>query len=604
MFVNERRMLGELLAYPVSGKPESYFQVPPHQRKYEWEKEGEVLRLIEDFWGNLESQYFMGPVIFWPVNETSDPYLQIVDGQQRLVTFVIFIRAFVDYVQKRIDENAFSGDFLFSARQQLYEARRLIIKGEKGVTKEKPVIRLSRAINEFFRDKIILNDDTNKIEQMEQKVKGELPAEKNLREAYVKIFRTLEEECNPLEDKKLLLKLIEISTALKANQLFLSITVNNEIDAYTIFETINERGRRLNVNGLLRNLCFRKIEALDQDERDALEREWDYVETQLSNFGAFLWHLWVSREATCPKNQIFRNVAKYIEKMPNEDAVWDFIWDVFFEEAKWYHVYENPLEKSESEDDISRERKGYFEMLKTMGATRCYPLLLGIDYSLKIQDAITPEEANELVKMITCLTFWHSGICGKDARHLEAVYHQLAQQIRKTEKTKDKEAKELVITDIKEKLRKEFPSEDECKVVFKEKRFTNDSFAKMVLRNIEEKKDTESEKTLKADKVVWLEHVLPQTPGKDSPWLTIFPDVKERIEYSTKLGNYTILFDKLNREASNQPFPQKKEKYKQSHIELTKALANEYDEWDKEAIDKRTDMLLGLAKEIWPIYQE
>ena len=596
-------MLGELLAYPVSGKPESYFQVPPHQRKYEWEKEKEVLRLVEDFWGTLESQYFMGPVIFWSVNGGSDPYLQIVDGQQRLVTFVIFIRAFVDYVQKRISENAFSDDFLFSAGQQLYEARRLVIKGEKGVTKEKPVLRLSRAINDFFRDKIILNDDQNKIEQMEQKVKGELPAEKNLREAYVKIFRTLEEKCDPLADKKLLLKLIEISNALKANQLFLSITVNNEIDAYTIFETINERGRRLNVNGLVRNLCFRKIEALGQDERDDLEREWDFVETQLSNFGAFLWHLWVSREETCPKNAIFRNVAKHIEKMPNEDYVWDFIWNAIFEEAKWYHVYENPREKSEYADEFFGGRLQYFEMLDTMGATRCYPLLLGIDYSEKIQSAITPKEANELVKIITCLTFWHSGICGKDARHLEAVYHNLAHQIRKMEKTKDKQAKELVITDIKEKLCEEFPSEDECKVGFTEKRFTTDSFTKMVLRNIELKKDTESEKTLKGNKVVWLEHVLPQTPGKDSPWLTLFPDVKDRTEYSTKLGNCTILLDKLNREASNQPFPQKKDKYKQSHIELTREIAK-YGEWDKEAIDKRTNMLFELAKEIWPIYSE
>ena len=600
MFVNERRTLGELLAYPVSGKPESYFQVPPHQRKYEWEKEKEVLRLVEDFWGTLESQYFMGPVIFWSVNGGSDPYLQIVDGQQRLVTFVIFIRAFVDYVQKRISENAFSDDFLFSAGQQLYEARRLVIKGEKGVTKEKPVLRLSRAINDFFRDKIILNDDQNKIEQMEQKVKGELPAEKNLREAYVKIFRTLEEKCDPLADKKLLLKLIEISNALKANQLFLSITVNNEIDAYTIFETINERGRRLNVNGLLRNLCFRKIEALGQDDRDALEREWDSVETQLSNFDAFLWHLWVSREGTCPKKKTFENVAKHIGKMPHEDHVWDFIWQVIFKEASWYHVYENPREETESEDDISRERKGYFEMLNTMGATRCYPLLLAIDYSEKIQDAITPEEADELVKIITCLTFWHSGICEKDARHLEAIYHDLAQQVRKMEKTKDNQAKELVITDIKEKLCKEFPSD--CKAGFTEKRFITDSFTKMVLRNIELKKDLGSEKTLKADKVVWLEHVLPQTPGKGSPWLTIFPDVKERTEYSTKLGNCTLLFKKLNIEASNLPFPQKKEKYKQSHIELTKALANEYDEWDKEAIDKRTDMLFELAQEIWLIY--
>ncbi len=383
----------------------------------------------------------------------------------------------------------------------------------------------------------------------------------------------------------------------------MSITVNNEIDAYTIFETINERGRHLNVNDLVKNLCFRKIDALEQDDRDALEREWDFVETQLPKFGAFLWHLWVSREETCPKNKIFRYVAKHIEKMSNEDVVWDFIWDVIFEEAKWYHVYENPREQSEYADEFFGDRLQYFEMLDTMGATRCYPLLLGIDYSEKIQKAISSEEADDLVKIITCLTFWHSGICERDARHLEAVYHHLARQIRKMEKTKDKQAKELVITDIKKKLSEEFPSVAECKVGFTEKRFITDSFAKMVLRNIELKKDIESEKTLRGDKVVWLEHVLPQNPGRDSTWLTIFPDIKERIEYSTKLGNYTILLNKLNREASNQPFLQKKDKYLKSRIELTRELA-EYGKWDAEEIDKRTDMLFELAKEIWPIYSE
>ncbi len=604
MFGNEKRTLGELFSAPIMGEVDSYFQVPRFQRKFEWGGE-EIFRLLQDVFGNLGFKYFMGPVIFCPKSENGDSYLEIIDGQQRLATFAIFFRVFVDYVQRRRNENAFSPDFSSSAELLQHDVRRLIVRGLKGLTKEKPVIRLSRAINLFFRDQLILNDDANKIEQMRVKVRGELPAIKNLKGAYVKIFERLEEECNKIENKELLAKLLQIRNALHEQQLFLSITVNNPLDAYTIFETINERGKRLNVSDLVKNLCFRKLSSFkeEEEELDALEQEWDRVETQVSDFASFIWHLWVSRSGTCPKNRIFSKIEEDITEMPDEDDVWDFIWEGIFEEAKWYHVYENPREETESEDDISRQRKGYFEMLKTMGATRCYPLLLGIDHSEKNQGAISSEEANDLVKIITCLTFWHSGICEKDARHLEAVYHDLAQKIRKMEKTKDKQAKESVITDIKKKLGKEFPSGAECKAGFTEKTFTTDSFAKMVLRHIELKKDIGSEKTLKADKVVWLEHILPQKPGKGSPWLTIFPDMKEREEYSTKLGNCTILFDKLNREASNQPFPQKKDKYLKSHIELTKELAK-YDKWDKAVIDERTDMLFELAKEIWPIYPE
>ena len=63
MLKNEERTLGELFDNPVKGEKDSYFQVPRFQRKYEWRKEDEVLRLIDDIYENLGRSFFMGPLI-------------------------------------------------------------------------------------------------------------------------------------------------------------------------------------------------------------------------------------------------------------------------------------------------------------------------------------------------------------------------------------------------------------------------------------------------------------------------------------------------------------------------------------------------------------
>ncbi len=66
MFRNEQRTLGALFSSPIMGEVDSYFQVPRFQRKFEWEKERQVSRLLQDVFDNLGRKYFMGPVIFCP----------------------------------------------------------------------------------------------------------------------------------------------------------------------------------------------------------------------------------------------------------------------------------------------------------------------------------------------------------------------------------------------------------------------------------------------------------------------------------------------------------------------------------------------------------
>ncbi|GAH13362.1 unnamed protein product, partial [marine sediment metagenome] len=115
-----------LLDCPNEVDSQSQFVVPRFQRKYEWEKEDQVATLIDDIFSNLDRQYFVGPMIFFP---KSGGKVEIIDGQQRLVTFVIFFRALVDYIQRRRDEDAFSTVSADEVEELKYDIRKLIIKG-------------------------------------------------------------------------------------------------------------------------------------------------------------------------------------------------------------------------------------------------------------------------------------------------------------------------------------------------------------------------------------------------------------------------------------------------------------------------------------------
>jgi len=72
-------------------------------------------------------------------------------------------------------------------------------------------------------------------------------------------------------------------------------------------------------------------------------------------------------------------------------------------------------------------------------------------------------------------------------------------------------------------------------------------------------------------------------PQNNSVWN--YPQ-EEHDEVYTLLGNLTLLAEKLNKSASNDLFVNKKQKYQQSVINLTRML-NSCSDWTKETIEER-----------------
>ncbi len=69
-----------------------------------------------------------------------------------------------------------------------------------------------------------------------------------------------------------------------------------------------------------------------------------------------------------------------------------------------------------------------------------------------------------------------------------------------------------------------------------------------------------------------LEHIIPQTPNLATNWITDF-DKTFREAYTYKLGNMTLLTQKMNSAAKNYDFARKKDIYGKTKLNMTTEIA-------------------------------
>ena len=110
---------------------------------------------------------------------------------------------------------------------------------------------------------------------------------------------------------------------------------------------------------------------------------------------------------------------------------------------------------------------------------------------------------------------------------------------------------------------------------------------KFILREIYQKYDFNKEVQIKDSlKKIHYEHILPQNPKVKSQWRNDF--IKDDLEkYTYKIGNGTLLLDKINHSASNRDFSDKKELLVNSDIPENKTIAAN-SRWGKREINART----------------
>ena len=97
------------------------FTIPRNQRRYVWNKENwselyeDLKFIIENKKGNAISGHFLGSFVLQKKKEDNDvTYFEIIDGQQRSITIVLFLAAIMQYFKEHDMKDFFDGcrDFL------------------------------------------------------------------------------------------------------------------------------------------------------------------------------------------------------------------------------------------------------------------------------------------------------------------------------------------------------------------------------------------------------------------------------------------------------------------------------------------------------------
>lgn len=542
------------------------YKVPDFQRDYSWEEDN-----WEDLWNDIvlinknDESHYMGSIVLL---DKGDSVYNIIDGQQRFTTLSILSLAIIsklkDLVSKDIEkeENTERVDNLM---------RDYIGKKHSASLTYSSKIFLNENNDNFYQRLVSFRKPVN--------IKKLYDSEKLIWESYEffqKKVNDLYLQMNNGED--LASFLIE---SVGARLLFIQITVTNEVNAYTVFETLNSRGIELTSTDLLKNYLFSFV-AKKSSDLENTKYQWKKIISiiGLKKFPIFLRDYLNTKMKLINKSYLFKAIKSTVLK--DEDVF--TLLDSLEGFAYTYIALGNP------NDDYWKEDKDLYEAidaLKLFGVTQHKPLLMVAYEYLEAKDF------KKLLQAIVSISYRYSVIGKQQTNIMDKIYNKASLKIFKEQST-------ITIQEILLSIKELYLPDDDFKNLFEGKTFdTNNSKhkkqARYTLYKIEGQISNGNKYDYSSDSGT-IEHILPE--NLTEKWGNIFSE-DEHIRNVYKIGNFTLLESNKNRDASDNIFTTKTTIYQDSRYIMTQNI--EASEWNISAIKQRQIKLAVIACGIWKI---
>lgn len=268
------------------------FRVPPHQRSYAWDKDAvdEFIGDIETALGNGASDYFIGLIV---IQASPSGEWVLLDGQQRLTTVsLIYAAARLWLLDNGYDADAHQihHEYLGVRRLGGDYSSRMLLNGENQDLFEGAVTQ-AVGDSQFRRfAQVLPRTASNKLL---------LSAALNCRK-WIKLFAGENEAGDGGSDR--VSKIYGLARFLDSRLKVVAVEVSSDVDAYVLFESLNDRGIALSALDLIKNYIL----SLAPDQVDV----WAGLLMTLGdeNPEDFLKVFWTSRYGVIQKSQIFRGV--------------------------------------------------------------------------------------------------------------------------------------------------------------------------------------------------------------------------------------------------------------------------------------------------------
>lgn len=533
--------------------------VPKYQRDYAWEEKhvNDLLLDISNALQNEEKEYFIGSIV---VKNNENGRSEVVDGQQRLATITILINSIKAIFEEEGNEkkaNQISNDFLMTHE----------LRTEEDV----PRLILNDNDHDFFFSHV-LNEKPNLSTKKEVRLSHQklLDAKKAIDIKLTQILNANNQNSDILIDW-----VIYIENNVKV----IWVEVPDYSNAFTIFETLNDRGLDLAISDLLKNYLFHKSgSAIKQAQQNWITMV-SVLEAADSNSTVvpYIKYLWASYYGNVREKELYTKIKDTIK---TKTKALEFS-NQLSDNSNLYTALLYSDHHYWSEYSTATRRN--IRTINDLGMVQIRPLLLSMlpKFNKKESEKSLLSIVSLIVRLIVSGTL-SSGV-------FERQFSITAMKIRNGDIGNQ--------NDLLESLKTLTPSDERFKEAFQTFTISNSSIAKYLLSTIENyrRNDQGSELIPNNDEtIVNLEHVLPKK--MNDQW-TGFDEDEHKLYYK-RLGNMTILNSRKNSRIGNKSFNEKLPIFADSEFILTKEISSN-PVWNKEAINNRQNKLASNAIKCW-----
>lgn len=558
------------------------FEIPFFQRAYVWSEDNwnifwdNLVGEVEAYENGVQSEHFIGTIITKQKENKnlSENIVELIDGQQRLTTITVFLKALADTSMGELPNFRESIESLLWFKDSYS--------------------------NKHYRMIHSRIDKPNFHQIMEMPEELENEENSSIINAYKYFIKKLENYTDHQREmvKQVLLHKIPI----------ISMLLDKDDDEQEIFDTINSLGVRLTIAELLKNYLFKDkelVEYYEEEWQSVFENDEEQVEfwstvrssgrVKRDNIELLLYcMLIIETKKEVRLEKLFSEYKLHLKEMDVEEKK-----QFLLRLNDLANLYlEMPQKEELIEFGFKNQTKRFFHLLENLEITTIFPLILYLYSNISDEN-----ELNSCFKILESFIALRQ-MCKFTTKNYNNLFIQIIRSLDKIKMEKKIDSNDLLeILKSFADFGNRMPTKLEVQEAFQNSILSNKQ-AGAILYTIA-LKDIDSEysdtKTL-SSKSFSVEHMMPKKWEEN--WSDVDLDDLSKFKRKQKIltiGNLTLITKNLNSKLRNQSWVNKKQTLKEySSLKMTTSFL-ELDTWDEESISDRANQLCQKALEIWSV---
>lgn len=540
-----KKTIGKLFSEMQNRK----FIIPDYQRPYRWD-----IEKCETLWNDIEhfaqtdakngSDYFLGTIVSYKNDNTNN--LEIIDGQQRITSFMLLLRSFY-----RKLENMTEDEDVVGLKNQLA-----------------PCIwdinQISQKVSDKTKIHIISEVATEEDNEIFHKILETGEIKEHFADNYSRNYDFFLKKCsdyasqNPMQWKELCITILH-------KCIILPIECDTQDTALTIFSTLNDRGLPLADSDIFKAQIYKIYK---EEERKKFTEKWKEL-TEICSQGKdniidsifrYYTHILRARNKDNSKEIGLRRFYAYnkYERLRQPELISEIIELALF----WRYIYDENKKPDEAKYYISAESRKYLQCLNFY-PNEYWKYVVGVFFMKNKESVSFDKDFQRTLKVL--IAFLLAKFIEKPT--VNAIKDDIFESYIHLNKTNELKFNYKLKENIIRELIGNFSSSRISRALLLLDAYLNSKQRNLITPNFD------------------IEHIFPKKWQNTNynGW-----DKKDADIWLEKFGNKVVIEKKLNIQAGNNYFGQKKNQYAASKISNVLDLSLYYsNDWTKDDIEKR-----------------